>query len=481
MKLPWRSASIRLRLTGWYAVVLTAMLIIYATTTYVAVRHEFLEQLDERLHEDFEAAESQLTRTAEGRVQWTSTAHADDHGEEARVLEVWSITGEQLHRSGPDVTLPLLASASVGPSYRYDAVAVDGQRWRTLASLHMVGTQSVILRVARSEEPLRGELGEIFMVLALGLPLVVVLAGIGGYVLARRALAPIDHLASEAKRVTAERLHQRLTTSNPNDEIGRLTGVINDTLARLDASFDQLRRFTADASHELRTPLAVVRGIGEAAVAERRSPAEYEESIGSILEEIDRMTTLVDTLLRLSHGDAGTIRLSRELVDVGQLARDVASSLGILAEERNQSISLDITDGIVAPVDRLIVREALTNVLDNAIKYSPQGGTVSIRVEQRNGQALVAIADEGPGIPPAHRERIFHRFFRVDEARAREHGGAGLGLAIAKWAVEMHGGEIIVDPRPSSGAEFHIVLPITPPAGETSDQHTRPTHIGESS
>jgi signal transduction histidine kinase len=457
MKLPWRSASIRLRLTGWYAVVLTAMLIIYATTTYVAVRHEFLEQLDERLHEDFEAAESQLTRTADGRVQWTSTAHADDHGEEARVLEVWSITGEQLHRSGPDVTLPLLASASVGPSYRYDAVAVDGQRWRTLASLHMVGTQSVILRVARSEEPLRGELGEIFMVLALGLPLVVVLAGIGGYVLARRALAPIDHLASEAKRVTAERLHQRLTTSNPNDEIGRLTGVINDTLARLDAS------------------------IGEAAVAERRSPAEYEESIGSILEEIDRMTTLVDTLLRLSHGDAGTIRLSRELVDVGQLARDVASSLGILAEERNQSISLDITDGIVAPVDRLIVREALTNVLDNAIKYSPQGGTVSIRVEQRNGQALVAIADEGPGIPPAHRERIFHRFFRVDEARAREHGGAGLGLAIAKWAVEMHGGEIIVDPRPSSGAEFHIVLPITPPAGETRDQHTRPTHIGESS
>lgn len=457
----WHALSIRARLTAWYAVVLTGMLVIYASTTFLTVRHELMEQLDERLHEDLETVEDRLTRTADGRIEWTGAQPPDEHGDEVRLYELWSPAGEKLQRLGSDITLPPFAVAAIDSTYHYETVRVDGRRWRTVASLVMAGSQSVVLRVGRSEEPLQGELREILTVLVLGLPLVVALAGFGGYLLARRALAPIDHLASDARRITAERLHDRLTTANPNDEIGRLTGVINDTFARLEASFDQLRRFTADASHELRTPLAVVRGIGEAAVAERRSPAEYEESIGSILEEIDRMSRLVDTLLRLSHGDAGAIRLSREPVELGQLARDVAASLGILAEERKQSIAFDITEDVIASVDRLILREALVNILDNAIKYSPAGATIAIRVVRDDAQALMAIADEGPGIPPPHRQRIFDRFFRIDEARARDHGGAGLGLAIAKWAVEMHGGEITVDERATGGSEFRIVLPIT--------------------
>ena len=457
----WHALSIRARLTAWYAVVLTGMLVIYAATTFLTVRHELMEQLDERLHEDLESVEDRLTRTADGRIEWIGAGHPDEHGDEVRVYEVWSAAGEKLQRQGLDVTLPPFAVAAIDSTYHYETVSVDGRRWRTVASLVMAGSQSVVLRVGRSEEPLQGELREILTVLVLGLPLVVALAGFGGYLLARRALAPIDHLASDARRITAERLHERLTTANPNDEIGRLTGVINDTFARLEASFDQLRRFTADASHELRTPLAVVRGIGEAAVAERRSPAEYEESIGSILEEIDRMSRLVDTLLRLSHGDAGAIRLSRESVELGQLARDVAASLGILAEERKQSIEFDIPEDVIASVDRLILREALVNILDNAIKYSPAGATIAIRVGRDDAHALMAIADEGPGIPPPHRQRIFDRFFRIDEARARTHGGAGLGLAIATWAVEMHGGKITVDERATGGSEFRIVLPIT--------------------
>lgn len=459
MKPPWRALSIRARLTGWYALVLTGMLILYATTTFVAVRHEFMEQLDERLHEDFEVAGARLTGRPGNGVEWTGTKHPDEDGGEVRVYEVWSAAGEQLHRSESAVTLPPFPVSAIDSTYRYDTVAVGGRRWRTLASLVLVGNHSVVLRAARSEESVRGELREILVVLALGLPLVVVLAGVGGYLLARRALAPIDALVSEARRITAERLHERLTTANPDDEIGRLTTVINDAFARLEASFDQLRRFTADASHELRTPLAVLRGLGEAAVAERRSPAEYEEAIGSILEEVDRMSTLVGTLLRLSYGDAGTIRLCREPVDLGQLARDVALSLGILAEERKQSIAFEMAEQVIAPVDRLILREALTNVVDNAIKYSPAGGTILIRVERGDGQTVLAIADEGPGIPPGDRERIFDRFFRVDEARARDHGGAGLGLAIAKWAVELHGGEIAVADRGGGGSEFRIVLP----------------------
>ena len=147
-------------------------------------------------------------------------------------------------------------------------------------------------------------------------------------------------------------------------------------------------------------------------------------------------------------------------MNVGQLARDVSSSLGILAEERNQTISLDVDDGIVAPFDRLVLREALTNVLDNAIKYGPVGSTVAIRVERAGDRVLVAIADQGPGVPPEHRERIFDRFFRVDQSRMRNGGGTGLGLAIAKWAVEIHGGEIAVDGRPGGGSQFQILLPL---------------------
>jgi heavy metal sensor kinase len=475
----WASASIRARLTGWYALVLLAMLIVYATATYLAVRHEFLEQLDEQLHEDFETAEARLTRTPDGRIAWRDEEHHDANHEPERVFEVWSANGQQLHRSGAAVPLPPAALAAVSSSYHYETVNASGERWRTLTAPVTVAGP-VVLRVSRSEERVLAQLWEVLVVLVLGLPVIVLLAGVGGYVLALRALQPIDHLANEAHRITAEHLHQRLSVPNQRDEIGHLAAVINDTLARLESSFDQLRRFTADASHELRTPLAVVRGIGEAAVAERRTPLEYEEAIGSILEEVDRMSNLVDTLLRLSRGDAGTITLTHEPTNLGDLAREAASSLGILAEERNQALALDINDGPIVSVDRLVLREALTNVLDNAIKYSPPGSTVGIRVERIDDRAVIAVADQGPGVPPEHRERIFDRFFRIDQSRTRNGGGAGLGLAIAKWAVGMHGGEITVQDGPHGGSEFRIVLPIAP-IDHASDQRPNAVPRGGSS
>jgi heavy metal sensor kinase len=465
--------SIRMRLTRWYAAVLTVMLIVYATATFLAVRHEFLEQLDDQLYDDLEAANERLTRLPDGRVEWIGD-HPDPDSAE-RVYEVWSATGEQIHRSGASVGLPPPSLASIGVRYRYDTIASDDDRWRALTASTTIGGHAMVLRVSRSEERLQTQLWEILVVLVLGLPLVVVLAGVGGYVLARRALAPIDYLATEARRITADRLHERLTTQNPGDEIGRLTAVINDAVARLESSFDQLRRFTADASHELRTPLAVVRGIGEAAVATRRSPADYEEAIGSMLEEVDRMTSLIETLLRLSRGDAGTIRLSRERLDLGQLAREVVSSLGLLAEERNLELMLNTADGTTVSVDRLVVREAITNVLDNAIKYSPVGSTIDIRVGQSADGAFIAIADQGSGIPAEHRERIFDRFFRVDDARSRDRGGVGLGLAIAKWAVDMHSGQIRVEPRPGGGSQFRIVLPLAATVASSADEPT--THV----
>src|SRR5262245_49126877 len=232
MTWPFRPATIRQRLTSWYAGALTVMLMVYATTTYLAVRHEFLEQLDGQLHDDFEDAESRLTRTADGRVGWTGARHHEEEAEE-RIFEVWSAGGAQLLRAGALTSLPPVALAAVGPSYSYATVVVDGRRWRTLTAPVTIDGHADVLRVSLSADSLQRQLSEILIVLALGLPLVVTLSGISGYVLARRALAPIDHLGIEARRITAERLHERLHVGNPSDEIGRLTQVINDTLGRL--------------------------------------------------------------------------------------------------------------------------------------------------------------------------------------------------------------------------------------------------------
>jgi heavy metal sensor kinase len=456
----WSTASIRVRLTAWYAVVLALMLVVYAATTFVAVRREFFEQFDDQLHDDFETAEGFLTPTDGGRIAWSGDRRHDPDTDEDRGSDVWLATGEQVYRSGASAALPPVALAATTAEKRYESIVANGRPWRTLTATSLVGGRAVVLRVSRSEERLRGQLWEVLTVLVLGLPLVVVLAGVGGYVLARRALTPIDHLASEARRITADRLHERLSVPNQHDEIGRLAAVINDTFARLESSFEQLRRFTADASHELRTPLSVIRGIGEVGLGETRTPAEYKEAMGSMLEEVDRLTNLVDTLLRLSHGDAGTVRLSRATFDLGQLTRDAVSSLGVLAEERNQRLQVDVSEGVTIAADRLVLREAITNVVDNAIKYSPLASSIAIRVRADGKQAILTVADEGPGIALEHRARIFDRFFRLDDARSRDSGGAGLGLAIAKWAVEANGGQISLEGGADRGAIFRIVLPI---------------------
>jgi heavy metal sensor kinase len=437
------------------------MLAAYAAVTYLAVRHEFFEQLESQLHDDFETAEGLLAPAADGGVVWTAERNHDPDWDDDHGIDVWAATGQAIYRSGASASLPAVAVSSAGAAPRYQSLDINGRPWLTLTGTALAGGRSVLMRVSRSEEELRTQLNEVLVVLLLGLPLVVVLAGAGGYVLARRALTPIDHLATEAGRITAERLHERLSVLNATDEVGRLTVVINDTYARLEASFEQLRRFTADASHELRTPLAASRGVGEVTLKESRTTSEYRDAIGSMLEEIDRLTNLVDTLLRLSYGDAGTVRLSPAPVDLAELARDVATSLGVLAEERNQRLDVDAPQPVIAAVDRLVLREAITNVVDNAIKYGPDGSRVGVRVYAAGDRAAIEVSDEGAGVAPAHRVRIFDRFFRVDEGRGRESGGAGLGLSIAKWAVEVNGGRIEVGNGAAGGAVFRIDLPVT--------------------
>jgi signal transduction histidine kinase len=267
-------------------------------------------------------------------------------------------------------------------------------------------------------------------------------------------------------------LKDRVPVGNPNDELGRLATVFNETLTRLESSFDQMRRFTADASHELRTPLTAMRSVGEIGLRGKREPAAYREIIGSMLEEVDRLALLVDRLLTLSRADTGQAKLSIETIELPELAREVAEQLSVLAEEKNQSIHLRLDAVPRWTGDRVVLRQALLNLVDNAIKYSPVGGEIEIRVAQTSDGPIIDVADTGPGIPSDLQSRVFDRFYRVDKARSRENGGTGLGLAIAKWAVEVNGGRLTLESGNVAGSRFRITLasnatnPVPPPVLE---------------
>jgi heavy metal sensor kinase len=305
------------------------------------------------------------------------------------------------------------------------------------------------------------ELHELFVAILIGLPIALGGSALGGYSLARRALRPIEQITEQAQTISAERLGRRLPIENPGDELGQLARVLNDLLARLETSFEQMRRFTADASHELRTPLTAIRSVGEGTLRSQRVDPVCRDAIGSMLEEVERLTTLVDALLTLSRAEGGHIPLHREPVALLDLTREVAAHLSVLAEDKRQQIDLR-SDDALAPVqaDRAVLREALINLLDNAIKYSPEGARIDVRLHLADGDAAVEISDRGPGIAPEHRERIFERFYRIDKARSRELGGAGLGLAIARWAIDVHGGSIQMESRPGGGTTFRVLLPV---------------------
>src|SRR5947199_6604496 len=275
----------------------------------------------------------------------------------------------------------------------------NGTRVRQVSGVYHIEDQRVVLRVAYSEERLWRELGEFGEVLLLGFPIAVLLAGFGGYSLERRLFAPTYLMATQAKTISAEKLGDRLSIENPEDELGKLGSVFNAMLGRLQAAFDQLRRFTADASHELRTPLTAIRSVGEVALQDQRSPAEYRDVIGSMLEEVDRLTRLAESLLALSRADAGHIQLQREDISLVRIAKEASSVVEVLAEEKLQQIDIEGDANLVVSVDRLILRQAIVNLLDNAIKYSPPGSHILVRVQKGGDkQVFLEVMGEGPGI-----------------------------------------------------------------------------------
>jgi heavy metal sensor kinase len=460
-----RPRSVRVRLTLWYAGAMMVVLAVYATAVLIVVRESASQVLDERLHDDFDWASDMLAQRPDGTI-----GEYEEYGEgDSPWLQVWSLSdGELLYttpaaRRSPVPGADKLAAQSQGNDMIVHVPNVDPP-YRVFTGGSRIGGRPVIVQVARSEAPLMQDLRQLVLVLLLGLPVGVLAAVVGGYSLARRALAPVDRMAERARTINAERLEDRLPVDNPHDELGRLATVFNDTLGRLESSFEQMRRFTSDASHELRTPLTAIRSVGEVGLRGRRDDTAYREIIGSMLEEADRLALLVDRLLTLSRADAGRGKLSSDVVDLSRLAGEVAEQLDVLADEKHQSIKVECEASPTWTGDRLVLRQALLNLVDNAIKYSPDGAQITIRVAEISHEAILEVKDTGPGIPEELQSRIFDRFYRVDESRSRNYGGTGLGLSIAKWAVEVNGGRLTLESRNGSGSIFRIILPTPLPA-----------------
>jgi heavy metal sensor kinase len=323
------------------------------------------------------------------------------------------------------------------------------------------------IQVARPLEELDHESGELMLALLLAGPLTLLVAVSGGYFLARRALAPVNLLRRRTNEITADRLDRRLPVSNPADELGLLAGTINEMIARLERSFAEVRRFTADASHELRTPLAVIRSEAEIALGRASASPEQQARLGSILEECDRLGRLTDQLLSLAREDAGVSRQTRERLDLAALAAGTVETMRPLAEAEGVRLHVGGSASVWVEGDEARLRQVFFNLLDNAIKYTPKGGEVDVCVESVDGRAVATVHDTGEGIAAEHLPRVFDRFYRVDKARSRERGGTGLGLSIVRSVVAAHGGSIELDSAPGRGTTARVHLPLE--AGEKLD------------
>jgi heavy metal sensor kinase len=423
-------------------------------------------QLDNYAVQDIETVEGLLYFEPSGRLILREDYHNHPESREVleRLVEVRAADGRVLYRNerlGNQALggNPMQGEGEGGYSIRSARLA-NGTTVRMASRRHALDGHPLLIRLGYSEQPIWARVEELAVATLLAVPIVLALAGLGGYLLAKRALTPLEEMAERAEEITSERLSERLPIGEVDDELGHLARVFNKLLARLEQSFEQLRRFTSDASHELRTPLASIRSVGEVALQKDGSREEYRDTIGSMLEEVNRLTALVDSLLTISRADAGRIQLRPTVFSVMDLAREAAGLFEVLVEDKNQRITVQGDEGVKVKGDRVFLRQALVNIIHNAVKYSPAEGAITVRVEHEpEGSIRVDVVDSGPGIAPEHAAKIFDRFYRVDESRSRGAGGAGLGLSIAQWAVRVHGGDIHLRATPGSGCTFQICLP----------------------
>lgn len=462
--------QVRARLTLWHVGMLAGVLAVYLGGVSLLLFWQAGNILKRIAAEDLETLKGLLFVADDGQVGVREDYHhhTDWKQVQERLLEILGPDGSILYRNERlgDRSLgglPFAGEGENGYSGRTARIS-DGTPVILISRKYDLQGRTVLIRVGYSQQLIWNQLRQTLLVLLLASPLVLAGSAWAGYKIVGRTLDPVSKMARRAGQINSERLSERLPVENPHDELGHLAGVFNAMLSRIEQSFEQLQRFTSDASHELRTPLAAIRSIGEVRLQEGATPEEYRDTIGSMLEEVNRLTNIVENLLTLSRADAGQIRIQVSVFPLVPLVREAAALLEVLIEDKHLKFALAGDESLGALGDRLHVRQAIVNILHNAVKFTPPGGSISARVGCcGDSRVELSVTDTGPGISAEHVSKVFERFYRIDESRTGRHVdnemGVGLGLSIAQWAVQANNGEIGVRSTQGTGATFWIRLP----------------------
>lgn len=457
--------SIRFRLTAWYSTVLAMALAIFGVFTWFAVREILFHAVDETLADRVEGVRGFM----QNQIGALSVEEIRDEFKEHSVLgpggdlfQVCDAAGVWLYRSAPlendDVAIGLPASLPAKGLVEDRQVAGTSLRFHS-RSVTVLGKPYTIQVAAPTHELVEGLTGFKWALMLL-VPIVMLAATAGGWWMSRRALHPVDHITTTARSIGEQNLGKRLPEPNTQDELQRLSETLNQMLDRIEGAFRRVTQFTADASHELRTPVALIRTTSELALRKHRSEFEYREALGEIHDEAIRTTDLIENLLTLARADAGKETLDRVPVDLASLVQEVSGRAEKLASQKGITLAWQTPEGIAQiSGDRGTLRRLFFILLDNAVKYTPAGGHVQLDITQLPEKVIVEVRDSGVGISDQDLPHIFERFYRSDKSRSRDSGGAGLGLSLAKWIVEVHGGCIEVDSAADRGSTFRVTLP----------------------
>jgi heavy metal sensor kinase len=451
--------SIRWRLTLWNTAALAVVLAAFASLVYILFREALYDQTDRLL--EIGLGQLRGDPRAESAADERMAYWIEEYRDHQHLLCVVYRPDGSVHARSPELppdAVPALL-AGIGTRAAYDADLPGFGRQRVMAERQRLGGLDFVVALFSPLDAIDAQLARMRAVLVTAGLAVLLLSAVLAYWLARKALAPIDRLRRSADAISADRLDGRLTTPNPRDELGLLAATINDMIGRLERSFAEVRRFTADASHELRTPLTALRTEVEVALGKQLTAPEHRQLLAGILEELGRMSRLTDQLLTLSRRDAGVEHFTPGPVGLNALLAGLVDALQPLAESKGLQLRLESERPVAVVGDEGRLRQVFLNLLDNSLKYTPGGGSVTVRVGGRNLPGTVAVEDTGLGIPPEHLPRVFDRFYRVDKARSRADGGTGLGLSIARSIVEAHGGTIEIASAPGRGTVCTVSLP----------------------
>jgi heavy metal sensor kinase len=472
--------SVRVRLTLWYSTLMTCVLIVIALVTYFGVRYNAMKRTDLALSELSESFLTTLMDELHDQPEPTLVNSAEAAISEHRFRDVeFFVLDDQrqlvISSRDPSSLEPTvegakeflgkvrLEEAKHGANRPFHNVYVQGDPYRGYAKPFSVRNQQYTLVVLQSLEPQQEFLQEVGGTFAIIIPLVIALTSVGGYLLARTSLAPVVAMSSQAEHIGEANLHERLPVKNAKDELGLLAKSFNGLLDRLDQSFDRQRRFIADASHELRTPVAVLCGEAEVALSQTdRSSKEYRESLGILQTEAKRLRLIIEDLFTLARADAGEHPLMSSDFYLDELAVDCCRTMRTLARAKEVTLQCEDVKETRVRADEPLLRRMILNLLDNAIKHTANGGTVSVNCEPEGTRCTLVVTDTGSGIPAELQSRIFERFFRADKVRSRsngDRGGAGLGLSICRWIAQMHDGQLELTRSDASGSTFTFTMP----------------------